>query len=80
MTSKRAMLVRNPNKGIIEDRKVKENHSWKEIGLVLNRTKMVLFYFEWFLQLDLYIFQFHYPRFSYLAYLILISFLLIFDP
>ena len=56
MSSERTIALTNPNKGIVEDRKQTELFSTKHIQLVLARTKMILIYWEWFLDLDLYIF------------------------
>ena len=43
------MFQRNPNRDIIEDRKQKDAYLFKDMSLVLARTKMVIYYFEWFL-------------------------------
>jgi hypothetical protein len=74
------MFQRNPNRDIIEDRKQKDDYSFKDISLVLARTKMVIFYFEWFLEIDTFIYQFHYPKFSWFAYVLFILFINYFDP
>ena len=50
------------------------------MSLVLARAKKVIFYFEWFLEIDTFIYQFHYPKFSIFAYLMFILFINTFDP
>lgn len=53
LTSRKSIYSRNPNEDIIEDRKQKDVYSRsKDIKLVLDRTKMIIIYFEWFLQMD----------------------------
>ena len=79
MTSAESMFIRNPNRDITEDRKVKENYTVKDISLVLARSRLVLFYFSWFLELDTWIFQFHYPKFSMFAYFLIIFIIIVFD-
>lgn len=56
MTTHRTILVENPNKGIVEDRKQKENYNFKEIYQVLARAKLLIFYWDWFINIDTFIF------------------------
>jgi hypothetical protein len=50
LSTSASILTRNPNQDIIEDRKQKDAYNRsKEIKMVLDRTKMVIIYFEWFL-------------------------------
>lgn len=74
------MLVQNPNREIIEDRRIKDSFSIKDVSSVLNRTKMVLFYVEWFLEIDTFVHQFVYPRFSKVVYVALLLTINFFDP
>lgn len=58
LTRIESILANNPNRDIVEDRKQKESFSIKDVSNVLARTKMVLFYVEWFLEVDTWIHQF----------------------
>ena len=80
LTRVESMFQRNPNRDIIEDRKQKDDYSFKDMSLVLARAKKVIFYFDWFLELDTFIYQFHYPKFSMFAYFLFILFINAFDP
>lgn len=80
MTTHRSILVENPNKGIIEDRKQKESYTFKEMNQVLARAKLVIFYWEWFINIDTFIYQFHYPKFSYIAWALILFLIATFDP
>lgn len=80
MTTHRSILVENPNKGIIEDRKQKESYTFKEMNQVLARAKLVIFYWEWFINIDTFIYQFHYPKFSCIACALILFLIATFDP
>ena len=80
MTTHRSILVANPNKGIVEDRKQKENYSFKDMNHVLARAKLLIFYWEWFINIDTFIYQFHYPKFSYMAWVLFLFMIVNFDP
>lgn len=80
MTRIESIISVNPNRDIIEDRRQKESFSIKDISSVLARTKMFFFYFEWFLEVDTFIHQFVFPRFSKFCYFWLLVFIYSFDP
>ena len=80
LTSVESMFIRNPNQEIIEDRKVKENYTFKDIQMVLARSRIVLLYFYWFLGIDSFIFQYHYPKFSYYCFGLIMFAIYDFDP
>lgn len=78
MTSFESMLAPNPNRDIIEDRR--QGDTIKEfVSLVLARTKMFLYYVEWFLQVETFVHHFEYPRFSNFCYVSLMLFIYSFD-
>mmetsp|Transcript_17802 Transcript_17802/g.27535 ORF Transcript_17802/g.27535 Transcript_17802/m.27535 type:complete len:361 (-) Transcript_17802:272-1354(-) len=41
---------------------------------------MALLYWDWFLQVDAFVYQFHYPKFSRVAFVCLLLIILLFDP
>jgi hypothetical protein len=76
-----SILARNPNQEIIEDRRQRESYTKsKDVRLVLDRIRMVMIYFEWFLQMDSFIYQYHYPKFSNYIYFVLIFCIWTFNP
>ena len=81
LTSCQSILSHNPNQEIIEDRKQKDSYTKsKDIRLVLDRVRMVTIYFEWFLQMDSFIYQYHYPKFSNYMYFVIIFCIWTFNP
>lgn len=45
MTRVDSMIIFNPNKDVIEDRKRKGGYSIKEISTVMTRTKLIIYLF-----------------------------------
>lgn len=41
---------------------------------------MIIFYFEWFLEIDAFVFQFHYPKFSKYAFVLSLLVTFLFNP
>ena len=74
-----SMLRQNPNRDIIEDRRQKETFGIRDVSPVLSRTKMVLYYFDWFKQIDTFIHHFDYPKFSRCCYLLLMLVIFLFE-
>ncbi len=62
MTRIDSMIVFNPNRDIIEDRRLKTGYSLKEITTVMMRIKMIIFMWEWFKDIDRPVIYFDYPR------------------
>jgi len=74
------MLTWNPNRDIIENRPIKETYGVKDIGHVLSRTKMALYYVDWLIGIDTFIHHFDYPRFSNCCYFTLMLVIFFYDP
>lgn len=62
------MIVFNPNRDIVEDRKKKVGYNLKEISTVLTRLKLVIFMWEFIRDIDRPVIYFDYPRFSWAWY------------
>jgi len=83
MTRIDSMIVFNPNRDIVEDRKKKSGYGFKEISTVMTRTKLIIFLFEYLRDIDRPVLYFDYPRFSILWFVVIIlscfnSFFLVF--
>ena len=66
MTRVDSMIVYNPNRDIVEDRKKKSGYNVKEITTVMTRSKLLIFLLEYLRDIDRPVIYFDYPRFSYL--------------
>ena len=66
MTRVDSMIVYNPNRDIVEDRKKKSGYNVKEIITVMTRSKLLIFLLEYLRDIDRPVIYFDYPRFSYL--------------
>jgi hypothetical protein len=64
------MIVLNPNRDIIEDRRRKQGYSLKEIKTVLTRMRLLIFCYEWLKTVDREVVYFDYPRYSVMWYLV----------
>eukprot|EP00347_Sterkiella_histriomuscorum_P021039 403335495 len=80
MTRLDSMIVFNPNRDIVEDRRKKQGYSFKEISTVMTRTKLIIFLFEWLRDIDRPVLYFDYPRYSWLWFLFLELLAFIFNP
>ena len=65
MTRLDSSIVYNPNRMIVEDRPWNEDYSFKQVSTVLTRTKLAITLLENFINADMFVFYFYYPRFSY---------------
>lgn len=65
-----SMIVYNPNRDIVEDRKKKESFSFKEISTVLTRTKLLIYLLEYIQTIDRPVIYFDYPRYSVCWFLV----------
>ncbi len=66
MTRFDSMIVYNPNRDIIEDRRKKIGYSFKEISTVMTRSKLIIFLLEYMKDIDRPVIYFDYPRYSLL--------------
>ena len=64
------MLVFNPNRDIVEDRKVKIGLSFKEISTIMTRIKLIIYLIEYLKNIDKPVFYYNYPRFSIFMYFV----------
>lgn len=70
MTRFDSMVVLNPNRDIIEDRRKKQGYTLKEIKTVMTRMRLLIFCYEWLKTIDREVVYFDYPRYSFLWYLV----------
>lgn len=70
------MIVYNPNRDIVEDRKKKSGYNIKEIITVMTRSRVLIFLLEYLRDIDRPVLYFDYPRYSYLWLFVSQSFLL----
>ena len=70
MTRIDSMVVANPNRDIIEDRRKKQGYSLKEIKTVLTRMKLLIFCYEFLKGIDKPVVYFDYPRYSVAWYIV----------
>ena len=68
-----SMVIFNPNRDIVEDRKVKIGLSFKEISTIMTRIKLIIFLIEYLKNIDRPVFYFNYPRFSVFVYFVRIK-------
>lgn len=80
MTRIDSMIVFNPNRDIVEDRRKKQGYSFKEISTVMTRTKLIIFLLEYLRDIDRPVIYFDYPRFSFFWFLFLEIFVFFFNP
>ncbi|CDW85589.1 UNKNOWN [Stylonychia lemnae] len=80
MTRIDSMIVFNPNRDIVEDRRKKSGYGFKEISTVMTRTKLIIFLFEYLRDIDRPVLYFDYPRFSILWFVSLEIFTITFNP
>lgn len=64
------MIIVNPNRDIVEDRKVKIGMSFKEISTIMTRIKLIIFLIEYLKDIDKPVFYYNYPRFSRFFYFV----------
>lgn len=70
MTRIDAMIVANPNRDVIEDRKIKQGYSLKEIRTVMTRVKLLIFCYEWLKLIDRTVVYYDFPRYSIAWYIV----------
>ena len=70
MTRIDSMVVANPNRDIIEDRRTKQGYTLKEIKTVLTRMKLLIFAYEFLKTVDRQVVYFDYPRYSLAWYIV----------
>jgi len=80
MTRIDSMIVFNPNRDIVEDRRKKSGYSFKEISTVMTRTKLIIFLMEYLKDIDRPVIYFDYPRYSLFWFLSLELFVFFFNP
>jgi len=73
MTRIDSMIVFNPNRDIVEDRRKKSGYSFKEISTVMTRTKLIIFLMEYLKDIDRPVIYFDYPRYSLFWFLVSLS-------
>lgn len=74
------MIVPNPNKDVIEDRRIKQGYSLKEIKTVMTRMKLLIFLYEYLKNVDRHVVYFDFPRYSLFWYLSLMLFTYTYNP
>ena len=65
-----SMIIVNPNRDIVEDRKIKIGLSFKEISTIMTRVKLIIFLIEFLRDIDKPVFYFNYPRYSIFFYFV----------
>ena len=70
MTRIDSVVIFNPNKDIVEDRKIKQGLSIKEISTILTRAKLLIFLFKFLQGIDRPVIYHDYPRFTYFVYFV----------
>jgi hypothetical protein len=70
MTRIDSMIVFNPNRDIVEDRRKKSGFSFKEISTVMTRSKVIIFLLIYIQNIDRPVIYFDYPRYSLMWYLV----------
>lgn len=80
MTRIDSMVVANPNRDVIEDRRKKQGYSIKEIKTVLTRMKLLIFCYEFLKTVDRQVVYFDYPRYSVAWYIFLMWFTYSYNP
>ena len=70
----------NPNRDIMEERKLTSDYSVKQINTLINRTRILLILAEWLVNCDMFVFYFFYPKFSYVCWFFMQIFVYYYDP
>jgi hypothetical protein len=76
MTRIDSMIVFNPNRDVVEDRRKKSGYSFKEISTVMTRTKLLIFLMEYLRDIDRPVIYFDYPRFSLFWFIVSCNFII----
>ena len=79
MTRLDSMVVHNPNRDIVEDRKNITDYSIQQVQTTLTRTRLVIGMLEYVLSCDTFVFYFYYPRFSFCCWVSLHIFIHFFE-
>lgn len=79
MTRADAMIVYNPNRDIFEDRRYINDYSIKDVQVALTRARLGIQLIANVIKSDTFIFQFWYPKFSYICWAALHIFVYYFD-
>lgn len=74
MTRIDSMVMPNPNRDVVENRKKKESYGIKDIKTVLNRMKLIIYWYQYIKTIDKPIVYYDYPRYSIFWYIILMAF------
>ena len=72
-----SMIIINPNRDIVEDRKIKIGLSLKEISTIMTRIKLIIFLIEFLKDIDKPVFYFNYPRYSVFVYFVIFIFFIL---
>jgi hypothetical protein len=70
MTRIDSMVMPNPNRDIVENRKKKESYGIKDIKTVLNRMKLIIYWYQYIKTIDKPIVYYDYPRYSIFWYIV----------
>jgi hypothetical protein len=70
MTRIDSLVIPNPNREIVEDRKKKSSYGIKDIKTVMNRMKLIIFFYDYIKAIDKPIVYYDYPRYSLFWYLV----------
>jgi hypothetical protein len=70
MTRIDSLVIPNPNREIVEDRKKKQSYGVKDIKTVLNRMKLIIFWYDYIKGIDKPVVYYDYPRYSVCWYLV----------
>jgi hypothetical protein len=65
-----SMIVYNPNRDIIEDRRKRISYSLKEISTVFTRIKLIINCLEYLRDIDKNVLYFDHPRYSIFWYFV----------
>ncbi len=77
MTRIDSMVMPNPNRDIVENRKKKESYGIKDIKTVLNRMKLIIYWYQYIKTIDKPIVYYDYPRYSIFWYIVSILLLIL---
>lgn len=75
-----ASIMYNPNRDIMEERKLIQDYSIKQTYNVITRTRLLLILAEWLVNCDMFVFYFFYPRFSYTCWFFMQLSIYYYDP
>ena len=70
MTRIDSLVIPNPNREVVEDRKKKQSYGVKDIKTELNRMKLIIFWYDYIKGIDKPVVYYDDPRYSVCWYLV----------